>query len=116
MWLGRAVQDQPKASESSLVRIGKVWTGSIPHNWYTGGLFCQGHPFGCVAHPFVVELSAVLFPVAVAGLFCQANKQGALAGLIAGTLIGVKMLLFGPEFDPVFGMYGECGQRSPLRL
>ena len=97
----------PKASESSLVRIGKVWTGLFLIIGTLVGYFAKDTHLVVLLTLLSLSLSAVLFPVAVAGLFWpRANKQGALAGLIAGTLIGVKMLLFGPEFDPVFGMYG----------
>jgi len=54
-----------------------------------------------------LSLSALLFPIAVAGLYWKrATKEGALAGLVVGVIVGVKLLLIGPEFDPYFGMYG----------
>jgi SSS family solute:Na+ symporter len=97
----------PKASESKLVGAGKVWTGLFLIAGTLVGYFAKDAYLVVLLTLLSLSLSATLFPVAVAALLWpRANKQGVIAGLVAGTIVGAKMLLFGPEFDPVLGIYG----------
>ncbi|MGE5542900.1 MAG: sodium:solute symporter family transporter, partial [Bacillota bacterium] len=97
----------PKASEDKLVKTGKMWTAVFLVGGMLVGYYAKDAYLVVLLTLLSLSLSATLFPVAVAALFWpRANKQGVIAGLVAGTIVGVKMLLVGPEFDPVFGIYG----------
>ncbi|NPV70084.1 MAG: sodium:solute symporter family protein [Firmicutes bacterium] len=97
----------PQVSQAKLVGTGKVWTAVFLLGGMLVGYYAKDTYLVVLLTLLSLSLSATLFPVAVAGLFWKrANKQGVIAGLAAGTIVGAKMLLGGPEFDPVFGIYG----------
>jgi len=96
---------KPELDESSLVNLGRLFVVAVIIAGCIVGYYAAGTYLVVLLTLLSLSLSAVLFPIAVAALYWKrANKYGAIAGIIVGIIIGVKTLLFGPEF--AFDIYG----------
>lgn len=98
---------RPKMSEAKLVSIGRVFVAIFLVVGALVGYYARGTYLVVLLTLLSLSLSSLLFPIAVAGIYWKrATREGALAGLVVGSIVGIRLLLFGPEFDPYFGMYG----------
>lgn len=97
----------PKASPEALVNSGRIWVGLFLVLGAFAGYYARNTYLVVLLTLLSLSLSAVLFPVSLAGVFWKrATSQGAIASIVVGSIVGVKTLLIGPEFDPYFGIYG----------
>ncbi|MBU7043793.1 MAG: sodium:solute symporter family protein [Theionarchaea archaeon] len=96
---------QPQTDEKRLVRMGRLWIIAVIVAGGVVGYAAAGTYIVVLLTLLSLSLAAILFPVAIAGIYWKgANKYGSIAGIIAGVIVGVKTLLFGPEF--YLGVYG----------
>jgi SSS family solute:Na+ symporter len=95
----------PQTEEKTLVKMGRLWIIAVIVVGGLVGYAAKGTYIVVLLTLLSLSLSALIFPVAVAGIYWKrANKWGSIAGIIAGIIVGVKTLLFGPEF--YLGVYG----------
>lgn len=96
---------KPDTKESQLVRMGRIWIIAVIVAGGVIGYAAAGTYIVVLLTLLSLGLSAVLFPVAVAGIYWKrANRYGAIAGILVGAAVGIKTLLIGPEFW--LGVYG----------
>ncbi|MBU7033088.1 MAG: sodium:solute symporter family protein [Theionarchaea archaeon] len=95
----------PQTNEKTLVKMGRMWIIAVIVAGGVVGYAAKGTYIVVLLTLLSLSLSALIFPLAVAGIYWKrANKWGSIAGIIAGIIVGVKTLLFGPEF--YLGIYG----------
>ncbi|MBU7022534.1 MAG: sodium:solute symporter family protein [Theionarchaea archaeon] len=97
---------KPGTDEAKLVRMGRFWIIAVLVAGGLVGYAAAGTYIVVLLTLLSLGLSAVLFPVAVAGIYWKgANRYGAVAGILVGAAVGIKTLLIGgPEFW--LGVYG----------
>ncbi len=96
---------KPGTEEKTLVKMGRLWIIAVIVAGGLVGYAAAGTYIVVLLTLLSLGLSAVLFPVAIAGIYWKrANRYGAIAGIIVGAAVGIKTLLIGPEFW--FGVYG----------
>jgi Na+/proline symporter len=97
----------PKATPGTLINVARLTTFGVLIVGALIGFFWSGVESIVILQLLGGSLRAIIYPLVIAAIFWRrATKEGAVAGMITGAIVGIKMLVVGPRVDPWIGLFG----------